>query len=831
MFNLKQCMTRVSLVVLGMILSMALWGCSALQMHETGVSAGGSSSAIALRGVANGGQQPLLGSVIQLYAVGTSGYGSVATPLLPTSGPSVVTTSDGSGIGGNVSNGNNSLTAGMFTITGDYTCPSNSYVYITVAGGNPQVGGAANPDVALVAALGSCANLQANAASTFITINEVTTVAAVWAFQQFAAITPGTTLYSQPGDGVTAPAFTVGTSATNMQGLINAFGMASVLANTSTGTTPGSNTSGTQSNVETWQVATVANILASCVNSDPVGGAGGTSTNCSSLFNAAKVGSNTPADTLQAAWLMAQNPGNNVQTLFGLVSGVGAPFSGADNYVNDWTIGFAVTTTYGTGNLASPNGLAIDGYGNLWVASTCYNGGVCSNGFITEFDPQGNLISKIANYNTGSTASPTLVTIGKQTSNSIPFQIAIDLANNAWVADRTNGYVFRVGASGSAGGANGGGGAAAFAISTGASTLPTAIAVDGNGTVWATLNGATGYNATFGTSGNLGLAGIIPSGVGTGGPLTGGFIGGNPGGTASVTGYSLVIDSTPTSTYAAAPFIYAVNEGVKCNSLVYGTINHFFAGPGTTVTGSGSNTTTTQGGTTPGNIIADSGVTCTGAGATLSPGSPTYNGSTYSVPALYTPYAAAVDGSNNIWVLNTAIVSSPTGYSTVGLTELVPSFSTNATTGALNASYTANVIPSVYDAAGVGLPSDYSTPQYIAIDGGNNIWLDTAAISLPGALSSFAEYSSTLGQWLSPTSTTSITASRVSNGWYGGNTGTSTQRISQTRKAMGIDLSGNVWTENASSAGNTLFCLVGAAVPTVNPISVALKNHTVGTRP
>ena len=51
--------------------------------------------------MAHGGQQPLLGAVVQLYAAGTGGYGTAATPLLPTSGANVVTTSDGSGIGGN----------------------------------------------------------------------------------------------------------------------------------------------------------------------------------------------------------------------------------------------------------------------------------------------------------------------------------------------------------------------------------------------------------------------------------------------------------------------------------------------------------------------------------------------------------------------------------------------------------------------------------------------------------------------------------------------------------------------------------------------------------
>src|SRR5438445_4103263 len=66
----------------------------------------------------HGGQQPVSGATLQLYAVGTTGDGSAATALL-----TQAVTSD--------ANGN-------FDITGAYTCPSAStLVYITATGGNP----------------------------------------------------------------------------------------------------------------------------------------------------------------------------------------------------------------------------------------------------------------------------------------------------------------------------------------------------------------------------------------------------------------------------------------------------------------------------------------------------------------------------------------------------------------------------------------------------------------------------------------------------------------------------------------------------------------------
>ena len=88
-------------------------------------------------GIVMGGQQPVSGNLIQLYAVGTTGDSSTATTLIHTT----LTTSDGTGqpnSNANAGNSNNSLPAGSFTITGDYTCPSaSSEVYLVGTGGNP----------------------------------------------------------------------------------------------------------------------------------------------------------------------------------------------------------------------------------------------------------------------------------------------------------------------------------------------------------------------------------------------------------------------------------------------------------------------------------------------------------------------------------------------------------------------------------------------------------------------------------------------------------------------------------------------------------------------
>jgi hypothetical protein len=128
------------------------------------VGGGQNSSPPALRGRVHGGQQPVSGSAIQLYAAGAGGYGSAGTALLTTS---VSTDAHGD-----------------FTINRAYSCPTSSTdVYIVATGGNPSLSlGTDNISLALMSALGPCGNLSA---STFIFINEVTTVASVYALAPF----------------------------------------------------------------------------------------------------------------------------------------------------------------------------------------------------------------------------------------------------------------------------------------------------------------------------------------------------------------------------------------------------------------------------------------------------------------------------------------------------------------------------------------------------------------------------------------------------------------------------------------------------------------------
>jgi trimeric autotransporter adhesin len=147
-----------------------------------------------------GGQQPVSGATVQLYAVGTTGDGSAATPLFTS--PVV---SDGSG---------------NFTFAA-YTCPTpNTLVYIVATGGNPGLPGPVNNTaLALMAAISQYGNINS---STFINLNEITTTTSVF------SLAPYMTSFSHVGSG-----------SSDAAALATAFGNVSQLVNISTGTVPG----------------------------------------------------------------------------------------------------------------------------------------------------------------------------------------------------------------------------------------------------------------------------------------------------------------------------------------------------------------------------------------------------------------------------------------------------------------------------------------------------------------------------------------------------------------------------------------------------------------
>ncbi len=271
-------LTILSLLLLVLCSSAVLVTTSCVMRAGSGAPSSSSSTAVSMQGNVFGGQQPVVGATIQLYAAGTTGLGQGATPLIAT--PLPVTDANGT-----------------FTFT--YNLPSApSHFYIVATGGSPGNGNPANPNIVLMAAIGGC-TASTTLPTSFININEVTTIASVIALRPFIAAPTGI---------VGAPVL-IGAPVANYNDLRTAFDTASNLANISTGAAL--NATGSNGQL----LNTLADILAHCVNSNPVG-----DNFCFTLFADATPTSNTvAADTVQAAWYIAQNPTHSVSALFGLV--------------------------------------------------------------------------------------------------------------------------------------------------------------------------------------------------------------------------------------------------------------------------------------------------------------------------------------------------------------------------------------------------------------------------------------------------------------------------------------------------------------------------------
>ena len=373
-------------------------------------TSGPSTARAMLGGEVFGGQQPITGAAVTLWAAGTSGtYGTKATSV-------ATTTTD--------SNGNFG-----FNTAGVSPCTTGQYLYITATGGNPGVG-ATNQYAAVMAALPTPCN--AGTAGTFVVVNEATTVASVTALQQFMSISPGG-----------SPAWAIGAPSANVAGMANAFAQVGNLVSITTGASTPTTATATLNSVtytttitpDSAKIYTLADILAACINT------AGNST-CTNLFaDTTPTGSPAPTDTIQVAYYLATNAGgvnlpNNstseptyLATTY--IPGTGIPFPSYNASPTDWTIDVKWTGTTGTTTAAS---VAIDGSGNIWTSSLTSS----TTGLdVTEFNPTGQVLITAAttatvvggwNYSACTTCG-TAVNLGGTHQGD---GIAIDTAGNAW---------------------------------------------------------------------------------------------------------------------------------------------------------------------------------------------------------------------------------------------------------------------------------------------------------------------------------------------------------------------------------------------------------------
>ncbi|MDR3736219.1 MAG: hypothetical protein P4L10_11860 [Acidobacteriaceae bacterium] len=155
------------------------------------------------------------------------------------------------------------------------------------------------------------------------------------------------------------------------------------------------------------------------------------------------------------------------------------------------------------------------------------------------------------------------------------------------------------------------------------------------------------------------------------------------------------------------------------------------------------------------------------------------SGSPFASSTLTTPYGAAVDGLGKVWMANSGASS-------------IAYLSSGTFTGITN--------------------SCLQSPKFIAIDGSNNVWVTNGnGIGTGNTNFTICEFNSS--------------GTLISN-----STGYGLHGIA-TGRGIAVDLSGNVWVTSYLTTTTNVTEIIGAATPVVNPISVAIKNSTVGTRP
>ena len=601
---------KASALVLTSAIAVGLSGCALGNMELSGPEP---TTNVSFQGTVHGGEQPVAGSVIQLWEVGTSGYGSAATGLIPSANQAIA---------GNALTDSN----GKFNITGTFTCsPTTALVYITASGGNPGLApGTNNSAIFLAAALGPCNTLNS---STVITINEVTTAATAYALGQYFASTseaPSTDTFGSPN------------TTQAKVGITNAFGTVNNLVSTSTGTAISSATitsglGNITTTVENTKLNSVADILAACVDTTS-----SSSSNCQTLFSSVvPTGGTQPTDTLEAAVDMSLNPtstninssATNITALYALQTGTAAPFSGLGTQPTDWTIGINYSAGTSTSNtlINSATDLAIDSSGDIWISNLS---GTSTYEALTELSPTG---TPLANpFNSGATSPASMAA-------SSPRNLAVDTNNNVFVGTSSgSGYIFEY---------SNGGVSSSFA----AGGQPYCIVIDGSNNIWVCQNSGTASASLLEfTSGVLAASNEVkyPFLTGTANTLTAEY------GAISTTG-NVWLSSGATS-----------NLLYQASGMNPGTCTTF---PCTTGNDTSLATTYTQ---------ITGGTAATPLGVTAAPGGNMWVANNLSgnntvllctSPAACTPYGSsasinaprklAIDGAGNVWIINHGVTS------------------------------------------------------------------------------------------------------------------------------------------------------------------------------
>ena len=609
-------------------------GCSAVPVfNSNSTTPAGSTKAVAITGKVHGGQSPISGAHVYLYAVNDTGYAGPGIPA--SSSNAAISLLDSPGYVTTASDGS-------FSITGEITCAAATpHVYLLAVGGDAGSGN--NSAITLAAGLGpDCSSLSASNPA-YVVINEVSTIAAAYAAAGFATdpthvSSSSTTLAVLGVEHALAAIVNLETIGT---GVANATTPGSTLTNTGT--------------VPQAEINTLANILAACVNSSGAVTGPTNPTPCYTLFYNAENGTTPATDTATAALNIAHNPGANIANLFGLQT-AGSPFQpDLASVPNDFTMAI----TYTGGGLNLPYSVAINAQDDVVVVSQA--------GYVSAFNPLGVALSGVTGFASTCINSPYGVAIDGSgnvwvvntgpdslcefsstgVANDTPFTggglnaprgIAIDGSNNIWVTDTGNNTLSEFNSSGPVSSTG----------YTGGLDYPYGVAIDTSGNVWVTNKAGTAEIVKFNSSGS---ASAPDTGGGLGGPVSIAF---------DPLGHSWITDDDNVTYISALSEFNPLGGVLSPEGYGGGGLNVPW---GVAVDSNGNVWVANEGN----NSISE----FNSSGTAIS-GTNGYQSTLTGVNALAEPYYLAIDGSGNVWVTNYAGIGTITEFVGIAAPVVTP---------------------------------------------------------------------------------------------------------------------------------------------------------------
>ncbi|HEX5283741.1 MAG TPA: hypothetical protein VFW30_06445 [Bryocella sp.] len=425
---------RVSIALISVFVTASLLAGCSTSFAPSAIEPGSDSQTRigAINGAVHGGNFPVTGSEIYLFATGTGGYKTASTSLITKGAPGVSCNSKNKNWNGTTYSalaGACYVTTdanGNFALGGDYTCTAGQQVYMVALGGNPGLpSGTNNTYIVQMVGMGECPAAGNMAAKVpYLDMDEMTTVAFAYAMAPFAKDE-----FDIATDGTTAGATAIRIAMANSTNIVDI----------GRGTIPGVTlTGGSSGTTPQNKLTALADILATCVNTSGLLNSGNSKKAvyqpCYSLLSNTVQGFNgasgtslaSTGDSAQAMFSLAQNPALNVGSLFNLFPTTPV-WTTSQIPPADWSLSIAYKNVVSS----RPGNIAFDADGNAWVSDRNSMAADGSNGgAVVKITPTG-VVKRFTNLNNGS-------------ANGSIYELAVDPSNVIWALDYTNSQIYRL---------------------------------------------------------------------------------------------------------------------------------------------------------------------------------------------------------------------------------------------------------------------------------------------------------------------------------------------------------------------------------------------------